>query len=422
MNKVFYVLKNLLFVLILSLFFTQEAFAKKIIRFWHHTSPPADNFILEKAAAYMSENPDIEIKFETEAHGDYEVKLLAAIAGGNEPDIMNLLDYLIPKYAKKGILAPLNPKAFGVNTLDEVKAMYTPAALEGLTLDGQVYATPEEFNTLALFINGDHMRDIGLNPDDPTNHPKTWNDLFDLGQKLGEGAPNRVGFNWVWLLDPYWYAQQYWPILVQYGCEVFDSSGNAAINSGACVKAFTETWRAPIDRGLGGPEIASGNKVNALDDFSNGNNSMAIAGIWAPPSFSEAVSKVYVAVPLPQLDPENPKTLHNSYALGVSARSEVQDEAYAFIRYLTSDSDGYLKNAGYVTGFKDWEKTDVAKTVKGSQVFATGQLYGSFVWRSETWTEEGNSIKAGLEEIAQGVPVYKVLNKVNAELNKIRGN
>ena len=61
MNKVFYVLKNLLFVLILSLFFTQEAFAKKIIRFWHHTYPPADNFILEKAAAYMSENPDIEM-------------------------------------------------------------------------------------------------------------------------------------------------------------------------------------------------------------------------------------------------------------------------------------------------------------------------------------------------------------------------
>ena len=108
--------------------------------------------------------------------------------------------------------------------------------------------------------------------------------------------------------------------------------------------------------------------------------------------------------------------------MGVSARSEVQDEAYAFIRYLTSDSDGYLKNAGYVTGFKDWQKTDVAKTVKGSQVFATGQLYGSFVWRSETWTEEGNAIKAGLEEIAQGVPVYKALNKVNAELNKIRGN
>ena len=93
MEKIF---GKICIILSLSIFVTADAFAKKVITFWHHTYPPADNFILEKAAAYMEENPDIEIKFETEAHGDYEVKLLAAIAGGNEHDIMNLLDYLIP--------------------------------------------------------------------------------------------------------------------------------------------------------------------------------------------------------------------------------------------------------------------------------------------------------------------------------------
>ena len=390
------------------------------LTFWHHTYPPARTFIEKKAAEFTAQHPDITIKLHDDPHGDYEVKLLSAIAAGNPPDIVNVLDYLFPQYVKRGILAEVDPEAFGVKSAEELNGLYQPGALSGLTINGKVHGVPEEFNTLALFLNKEHFSDIGIDVDNPDNWPKTWAQLFDVAGKLQKPDNSRIGFNWVWNLDPYWYAQQYWPILTQYGCEVVDDSGKAAINSDACVKAFTETWKILIDKKLGGPELATVNPVNALQDFSEARQSMAIAGIWAPPLYSDEVKKNYVVAPLPQLNPDDPKTLLNSYALAVTAASKNQKEAFQFLNYLTSDSDGYLEATGYVTGRKGWAETEVAKQTRGSKIFAEGQKYGSFVWRSATWSEEGTAIKNAIEQFAQGVPVKQALDQAAADIDSIR--
>ena len=48
------------------------------LTFWHHTYPPAREFIEKKAAEFTAQHPDITIKLHDDPHGDYEVKLLAA--------------------------------------------------------------------------------------------------------------------------------------------------------------------------------------------------------------------------------------------------------------------------------------------------------------------------------------------------------
>ncbi|WP_411035956.1 ABC transporter substrate-binding protein [Shinella sp. BYT-45] len=390
------------------------------LTFWHHTYPPAREFIEKKAAEFTAQHPDVTIKLHDDPHGDYEVKLLAAIAAGNAPDIVNVLDYLFPQYAGRGILAEVDNAAFGVKDAAAFEALYQPQALSGLTINGKVYGVPEEFNTLALFINKAHFKEIGLDGEDEANWPKTWNDLLDVSAKLTKEDGSRLGFNWVWNLDPYWYAQQYWPILQQYGCDVVDGNGKATINSDACVKAFTETWQALIDKKIGGPTMATVNPVNALQDFSEGRQSMAIAGIWAPPLFSDEVKEQYVVVPLPQLDAANPKTLLNSYALAVTEGSKHKKEAFEFLNFLTSDSAGYLAATGYVTGRKGWAESETAKSTRGAAIFAEGQKHGSFVWRSETWTQEGNAIKAAIEQFAQGVPVKDALDQAAQDIDSVR--
>jgi len=377
------------------------------LTFWHHTYPPARDFIEKKAAEYTAQHPDIIIKLHDDPHGDYEVRLLAAIAANNPPDIVNVFDYLFPQYASRGILAEVDHSAFGASSAEELAARYQEKALSGLTVDGKIYGLPEEFNTLALF-------------EDPAVWPKTWNELFDLAEKLTHEDKTRLGFNWVWGLDAYWYAMEYWPILEQYGCEVVDSVGKAAINSEACVRAFSETWKILIDKGIGGPNLATVNPVNALQDFSEARQSMTIAGIWAPPLFSDEVKEQYVVVPLPQLDPSNPKTLLNSYALAVTAESKNKKEAFEFLSFLLSDADGYLEATGYITGLKNWGETKVAKRTRGSAIFAEGQKYGSFVWRSQTWTREGNAIQVAIEQFAQGVPVKDALDQAAQEIDAIR--
>ena len=392
---------------------------------WHHTYPPAEEFIKQKAAEYSQLHPDVTFKFQSDPHGDYEVKLLAAIAAGEAPDLINVLDYLYPKFVSKGVLAEADYEAMGVKTLDDMKALYAPGALVGLIENGKLYGLPEELNTFALFMNKKHFAEAGVDVADKANWPKTWDDLFALAKKVqkkdASGNFERLGFNWVWGLDGFWYAMEYWPILNQYGCKVIDENGKAAINSPECVKAFTDTWKRVVTDGIGGPDYATVNPVNALQDFSDGRQSMMMAGIWSPPLFGEDVRKNYVVAPIPEKDPAHPHTLLYNYSMTVTAASKNKAEAWRFLRFLTSDGDGYLRKTGYVTGLKDWQNSPAAKATIGADIFAEQLNYGSYYWRSLTWNEEGKAIKDAIEQFAQqGGDVKQALDAAAQQIDFIR--
>lgn len=391
---------------------------------WHHTYPPAEEFIKQKAAEFTKLHPDVTFKFESDPHGDYEVKLLAAFASGNAPDMINVLDYLYPKYVQKGLLAEISPTAFGVKSKEELEALYEPGALAGNTVDGKIYGIPEELNTFELFLNKKEFADAGLDATDPKVWPKTWTDLFALAKKLekrnSSGKLTRLGFNWVWGLDGFWYAMEYHPILMQYGCKVVDEHNEVKVNSPECVKAFTDTWQYLVKADIGGPNYATVNPVNALQDFSTGHQAMTIAGIWAPPLFDPDVKANYVVAPLPQLHPEDPHTLLYNYSMTVTKASKHPEEAWSFLRFLTKDSDGYLAKTGYITGLRGWNETPVAKQTIGSDIFAKGMKTGSYFWKSVTWSQEGEAIKKAIESFAQGTDVKEALDTAAEEMKAAR--
>jgi len=394
------------------------------LKIWHHTYPPAEEFIKQKAAEYTKLHPDVTFQFQSDPHGDYEVKLLAAIAAGEAPDLINVLDYLYPKFVSKGILAEANLPAMGVKTNEELEALYSPGALKGLMIDNKIYGLPEELNTFALFMNKEHFAEVGIDVTDKANWPKSWDDLFAMAKKVQKkddsGNFTRLGFNWVFGLDGFWYAMEYWPILNQYGCEVLDAAGKATINSPQCVAAFTDTWQRLVTDGIGGPDYATVNPVNALQDFSDGRQSMMMAGIWSPPLFGEDVKKNYVVAPIPQKDPANPKTLLYNYSMTVTQASKNQEEAWRFLRFLTSDGDGYLRQTGYVTGLKGWEQSDAAKATIGADIFADQLQYGTYFWRSLTWNEEGKAIKDAIEQMMQGTSVQEALDQAAKQIDFVR--
>ena len=403
-----------------------SAFAEPVtLTIWHHTYPPAEDFIKQKAAEYSKTHPDVSFKFQSDPHGDYEVKLAAAIAAGEAPDLINVLDYLYPKFVAKGILAEADYKAMGVTSLDDMKALYSPGALDGLIENGKLYGLPEELNTFALFMNKAHFAEVGIDVTDKANWPKTWDDLFALAKKVekkdASGNLERLGFNWVWGLDGFWYAMEYWPILNQYGCKVLDDSGKATINSPECVAAFTDTWKRVVTDGIGGPDYATVNPVNALQDFSDGRQSMMMAGIWSPPLFGDDVKKNYVVAPIPEKNPNDQHTLLYNYSMTVTAASKHQDEAWAFLRFLTSDGDGYLRHTGYVTGLKDWQTSPAAKDTIGADIFAEQLTHGTYFWRSLTWGEEGKAIKDAIEQFAQGGDVKEAPDAAAKQIDCVRG-
>ena len=189
----------------------------KTITFWHHTYTVATDWMREQAAKYLEDHPGLQIDIIEYPHGDYEVRLRAAIAAGDPPDILNVLDYLFPEFYEKGWLAPVDPGAFGVSTQQDVVDLFVHPALEGMVFDEQVYGVPAEFNTFVLFLNQEMFAEAGLDASALSaqwqERAATWDEFFDLLSSVemrnADGAIERIGFNWVWGLDSFWYAQQF---------------------------------------------------------------------------------------------------------------------------------------------------------------------------------------------------------------------
>ena len=68
-----YNIRTFLFAGLLSIISMGTARAVELT-IWHHTYPPAEDFIKQKAAEFTKQNPDVTFKFESDPHGDYEVE------------------------------------------------------------------------------------------------------------------------------------------------------------------------------------------------------------------------------------------------------------------------------------------------------------------------------------------------------------
>jgi multiple sugar transport system substrate-binding protein len=430
--KIFNRLCLLLFFLLVAMSLSANGSGEKEdektqITFWHHSFPSATNWMRGKIVEYEAIHPDVDIELVEYPHGDYEVKLLAAISGGNAPDIINILDYLFPKYIEKGLLAPVSLEAYGVDSYDELKSLFMDNVLNGMSSKGKVYGVPAEFNTYSMFFNTKHFEEAGIDPYNEDNWPKTWEDFFTLADKLTirdeNGEITRSGFNWVWGLDHAWYCQQYWPILRQFGGDIADSEGNIVINSPEVVQAFEETWMRLIKDNIGGPNLGSGNAINAVQDFADGKQSICYAGPWAPSNWVDLpeIYNNFITVPLPQKDLNKPVTLLQSYALGVSSTSKNPEIAWDFLDYMTEDTDGLFKAAGYITCRKGWENSPSVKDSKFMPAFVHDYAYGQYVWPSPTFSEESESIKRAIENFSSGnMSIQAALDQCAEELKTIR--
>jgi multiple sugar transport system substrate-binding protein len=311
--------------------------------------------------------------------------------------------------------------------------LFEAPALEGMTFDGKVYGVPAEFNTFVLFLNKKHFEEIGLDAEalaqEWMENPLTWDEFFELAKQLEQRDDNgnitRMGFNWVWRLDSFWYAQQFWNVTQQYGCDVLDAEGNAAINSPECVAAFTDTWYRLVADDMGGPDLATPNPVYAFQDFMDGRQSIVMGGPWAPAAWRENAPEVFenfVVAPIPQKDPDNPRSFIHTYALAVSADSEVQPEAWEFLDFLLSKPGEMYSVAGYINGRTGiFDSPELQEALRGIDVYKKEYATGSFVWRSETWAQEGDIIKQAIEEFMQDGDVQGALDQAAEEINQVRG-
>ncbi|MFM9995446.1 MAG: ABC transporter substrate-binding protein [Phycisphaerales bacterium] len=345
---------------------------------------PFEDRLFEDVYARGWEAANAGVRVDYGRFADIRTKYNAWFARGDGVEVMRLELTWYRDFVRRGMLEPLTPyirdAAGGRGLSAEQLAKFPPEVMELLTIDGEIYALPEDGSQYGLFYNraifDEHNREF---PHDPVEYPPvwgangrewTWEDLRAAAKKLTRfenndpvnGRITRAGLDFaVWA----------WPFLTllhQAGGEAFNADGSVCtVNSPAGVRAL-EFLRAmqredrSFDPSLG--EYRDG--VGADARFAAGRTAMMLDGSWRVPNLDlTAPGLDYAVAPLPRgprssassstpsrgtgvppvptpstsspESPGRPAVACGAVLWAVSSRAKHKDQAWEMLRWLVQD-------------------------------------------------------------------------------------
>jgi multiple sugar transport system substrate-binding protein len=274
----------------------------------------------ETVAAFEAANPGIKVEVETQSWDAYFTKLQTVVAANQAPDAFELNYENFVTYAEKGALADLTPM------LGADAAAYNPTALAVFAMDGKQYGLVESFSNVVLFYNKDLFDAAGV------AYPTadwTWDDELAAAQKLtGNG---------VWgSFAPIQFWEFYKTIAQNGGAILSPDKKTVTIDSAQNIE--TLQWMidkvnthkvTPSDIDMAGQ--------SSEDLFKAGKIAMLRTGIWLLGDFTENAKFNWDIA----LEPGKTQKAHHFFSNGVavSAKSAHPDEAYKWIKFLTSSPE-----------------------------------------------------------------------------------
>lgn len=304
-------------------------------------------------AEFQEMHPNVTITFDNSPHSNYEQKILTAFAGGTGPDVFWAGDWMVPQFLDAGIVAPVDPTAFGVATQDEFEALFDAGSLDAFKSEGQIYTGGvSEYNTFSLIYNVDAFAEAGIDPL-PKDEPITWEELAEIAAKLtvkDGDATTRIGLAWPFSV-PIWTVLIQEPMLRQKGGELINAEGKPDFTQQAMVDVMTYLQGL---RSANGVDPAT--YTDLLQDLANGRSAMIFGGPWAAKPLNDINPDLnWDTAPLPQFAgaAERVTTLY-AWAWFVSSKSspEKQKAAWEFVNLLTSKQQEWWDSVGYVQARK----------------------------------------------------------------------
>jgi multiple sugar transport system substrate-binding protein len=136
-------------------------------------------------------NPDISVKLEVSAWGDYWRKLQATLSGHTAPDVFLMGGQYLFDFVEKGVLEDLNGRVEAEN-FDLTEYFSVPVNLFRYK-DG-LWGLPRDCNTVVIYYNKNLFKEAGVPfPADGW----TWDDFMEAALKLSKDT-NGDGRNDIW--------------------------------------------------------------------------------------------------------------------------------------------------------------------------------------------------------------------------------
>jgi multiple sugar transport system substrate-binding protein len=404
----------------------EEAVAEEpvTIRLWMHDHPPRIPIDEELIAQFMEENPNITVEYEVLS--DIWTQLDTAMASGAGPDVFNHFTPFNAQYYLEGILTPVDPAGWGLDSVDEVKALYGEGEiaenlLAGATYDGELYGVPTELSAYACFTNDDLWEEAGLDP--ATDFPTTWEEMVDVAEQLTvrdeDGNPVQRGFDFNYAVNIYMLLH-FNPMVQQLGSTMIDEENYVAQINTPEVKRVMTYWNDWVNtHKLGGPQYTA-----SRDAFQAGELATECSyGNWGAPLMDEAGINYSIHPQLRWSDAVNDSGFANfAFYLMVNSRADPAKQAagWKLIAHLTGAPDRYLNEAGLFQPVASYLETDDFKSNEVMPVFLDEISKNFFHPRFAGFNETIDALGRMRDRvIIGGEDIDTVLAETEEEVNEI---
>ncbi|WP_028549754.1 ABC transporter substrate-binding protein [Paenibacillus sp. UNC451MF] len=318
------------------------------------TDAPATKKLIED---YQSKNPNVKIESITLVPGNSVEtlkKLDVTMSSGEQVDIVRFpsIEETMSR-AAQGVLAPLDDFYAKDNVKPEEEYYVNPK------YKGKYYATMHTSSNWFVLLNEDALKEANL---PVPSFDWTWDDYREYAKKLTKGDRYGTYFhNWGEYVNPIAYTDKKNPYVTEDLKPLFND---------ASFKYFFDLRRAMEKEDKSAKTLADviGAKLNYRNEFFTGKAAMMMSATFILPDvgnvekYPHTFKTVFAPLPRSSKNVEPGLTNIGGSYVGIANSSKYKEEAYKFVRYMTTEQDARLELSG-------WKKGDSKALIE--------ELYGS---------------------------------------------
>ena len=280
-------------------------------------------------ADFKVKYPNVTVKVEIQQWSDVTTKLDTAFAGSAPPDVMELGNTLVAKYAANGALADITGKKSNF----ENSGTWLQSLTDSCTFEGKLYCVPYYAGSRAVIYRKDMFAAAGVTP------PTSMADLLTVGKTLMAKNASDPNFSALYFPGKYWYAAA--PFVWDFGGEIATQSGKTwtgALNSSSSQQGLS-TLKDIVSQLSRADK--TGDEAKQDQAFAQGHIAMIIANGWEvgvitdPKNGNPALLPNLGAFPIPSHNSgQTAPVFLGGSDLGIAAKSQHQDLAREWIGLL----------------------------------------------------------------------------------------
>ncbi|MDQ6918646.1 MAG: sugar ABC transporter substrate-binding protein [Candidatus Dormibacteraeota bacterium] len=376
------------------------------------TTPPAENgpltiWLMDGSAPqsvvdgvnadFKAKHPNVTVNVQLQKWGEIGTKLDTAFAGSTPPDVMELGNTLVAKYAAAGALQDIGSKKSSY----ENSGAWLQSLTDSCTLAGKLYCVPYLAGSRAVIYRKDLFDAAGVKP------PDSMEGLLTVGKTLMAKNSADPNFSALYYPGKYWYAAL--PFVWDFGGDIATSSGGkwtGSLNSSGSQQALTTlnslvTSLSKADK--------TGDEAKQDASFAQGHIAMIIANGWEvgvitdPKGGDPALKDKLGVFPIPSHNTgQTAPVFLGGSDLGIAAKSKKQALANEWVGMLTGTK--HMAEMATVGGVIPNNTTQLNLGTGLNATFYAAAKNSRFVPNSPNWAsvESANVIPDMLVSIFTG--------------------